>query len=386
MFVSFFVFVAVISVVHHVQIKDENAGSPLPIVFDSTSETSFFDLCVRTRGPSNSELIMVDLIDLNLAHKNGKSEKIFITTSEDFVWRVLDVANRIVEAAAEFAGVNIELVWDESNDCFNVSMNKQNVSLVDNETKYTPPKSDVLYNIRKTKVSPFTTVISFRRNPEATRYSLLHNGRGAPIINYFTRQLKFKIEKAELNFSRYEASNIKGPADRVVELLSTVYISRVQSKLVTIMTAASFQDWKYLASRDVGDDEFMDGDILRVTGNLAGKTVGYVLRHAGRGIGDGVSNAASSVGQGIENVSAKMGVRIIGAGVNSMVTGVGEGVGDAVSGGKSMNGFPLLVGRFMLMSIGFILQSGQGLDECYKELDKGWAMFSAEVSRFGSNH
>ena len=118
----------------------------------------------------------------------------------------------------------------------------------------------------------------------------------------------------------------------MIELLSTVYLSRVQTKLVTIMTAASFQDWKYLASRDGGDDEFMDGDILRVTGNLAGKTAGYVLRHAGQGLGDGVSNAASSVGQGIENGSAKMGVRIIGAGVNSVVTGVGEGVGNAFTG------------------------------------------------------
>jgi hypothetical protein len=328
-------------VIHHIQIKDDTPGSSFPIVFDSTSGASFFDLCVRTRGSIDADLVQVDLIDLNLAHRDGLSEKILISTSEEFVWKMLDVANRVLEAVAEFAGFQIQLTWDEEQECFNVNVCEQSSNIIASKSKYSPPKSDRLYNIRKTKVSPFTAVVSFRRNPQSSRYKLFEDVRGAPILNYFTRQLKFKIDKAELKFSRYEANNVKGPPDRVLELLSTVYFSRIQAKLVTIVTAASFQDWKYLASRDDGDDEFMDGDILRVTGNLAGRTVGYVLRQAGQGIGGGVSNAASAVGQGIENASATIGARFVGAGVNSVVSGVGEGVGDAVSGGKIIFSFSL---------------------------------------------
>jgi hypothetical protein len=151
-------------------------------------------------------------------------------------------------------------------------------------------------------------------------------------MNYFTRRLKFKIDKAELKFSRYEASNIKGPPDRLLELLSTVYLSRMKLKLVTIMTAASFQDWKFLAARDGGDDEFVEGDILRVTGNIAGNTANYIFQKAGRGLGQGVSSITSTLGDGIENATGAIGARKVGAGVNSLVSGVGDGVGDTLSG------------------------------------------------------
>jgi vacuolar protein sorting-associated protein 13A/C len=108
----------------------------------------------------------------------------------------------------------------------------------------------------------------------------------------------------------------------------------MKKKVVTIMTAASFQDWKSLASREGGDDAYVDGDLLRATGNVAGTTVDYVLKNAGQGIGSGVSTVASTIGNKIEAATSAIGARGLGAGVNSVMTGVGDGVGDTISGGK----------------------------------------------------
>eukprot|EP00804_Cyclotella_cryptica_P002353 CCRYP_004076-RE/>CCRYP_004076-RE protein AED:0.10 eAED:0.10 QI:4221/1/1/1/0.94/0.78/19/1152/1666 len=79
-------------VIHNVRIKDCSPNTQSPNVFDSVSDKSFFDLCIRTRGPLNADLIRVDLFDLNLAYGDGKAEKIVINTGEDFVWRILDIA------------------------------------------------------------------------------------------------------------------------------------------------------------------------------------------------------------------------------------------------------------------------------------------------------
>lgn len=346
-------------IVHNVQLRDETPGSPYPIVFDATSETSFLDLCIRCRGPLNSELVKVDLFDLNLAHANGVSERIVVNTNEDFVWKLLDLANRIMLAAGEFSGVDMELNWDDDNGGYVVSFRDKKSSYIEEESKYTPPKSDQLLDITRARVSPFTLLVSFKRNPHKSRYQLVKGVRGANIMNYFTRRLKFKIEKAELKFARYEAQHVKGPPDRLVELLSTVYLSRMKLKFVTIMTAASFQDWKSLAARDGGDDEFVEGDILRVTGNLAGNTVNYVLRKAGRGLGQGVSAVTTTLGNEIENATGAIGARAVGTGISSIVTGVGDGVGSTISGGESTRfqlrrkALPLLTHIWFLLSFLF---------------------------------
>jgi vacuolar protein sorting-associated protein 13A/C len=322
-------------IVHHVLLRDEIPNSPYPVVFDSTSDVSFFDLCVRFRGPLDSELVKVDLFDLNLAHSNGVSQSILISTSEEFVWRLLDLANRIVVAAGELAGVDMELKWDEEQEGYAVTFRDKQSSTSDENVRYTPPSSDRLYDVACARVSPFTTVLSFKRTPQASRYKLIKGVRGSNIMNYFTKRLKFKIDRAELKFARYEAHNIKGPPDRLMEVLSTVYMSRAKLKLVTIMTATSFQDWKALSSREEGDDAFVEGDILRATGNIAGNAANYILRKAGRGIGQGVSNVTSSLGDGIESATGAIGVRALGAGVNSVVTGVGDGVSTTITGGMS---------------------------------------------------
>ena len=52
---------------------------------------------------------------------NGKAEKIVVNTGEDFVWRLLDIANRTALATAELAGVDLDLEWDEEGK-FKVSV------------------------------------------------------------------------------------------------------------------------------------------------------------------------------------------------------------------------------------------------------------------------
>lgn len=102
--------------------------------------------------------------------------------------------------------------------------------------------------------------------------------------------------------------------------------------VLTLMTAMSLQDWKFLAARAGGNDEFMDGDLVRAAGNLAGNAVNYVLKGSGRGIESVFKRGSSSIGAGIESAATRVGAGVLGSSVNSVVTGVGEGVGEAVSG------------------------------------------------------
>jgi hypothetical protein len=319
-------------IIRNVQVRDETPDSPYPVVFDSSSDVNFFDLCIRIHGGMDSDLIKVDLFDLNLVHQQGRTDKIVLKTSENFVWKILDLADSILTAAGEFVGVDFELQYDDEHGGYTVCI-KDKTSFIDEGSKYTPPSSDTLYDISRVRVSPFTVEVTFKRNPEASRYtSSSSEDRGAALMNYFTHRLKFKIDRAELKFARYEASNVKGPLDRLVELLTTVYMSRMKLKLVTIMTAASFQDWKFLASRDAGDDDFVEGDVLRVTGNLAGTMADFVLKRAGRNLGTGVKMATTSLGEGVESAAGAIGAKQLGVGVNSLVSGVGDGVGETISG------------------------------------------------------
>jgi hypothetical protein len=78
------------------------------------------------------------------------------------------------------------------------------------------------------------------------------------------------------------------------------------------------------------------GDILRATGNLAGRSANLVFKRAGQGIGDGVSNLTNRFGDGIEDVTGRIGARKVGAGFNSVLSGVGDGVGHTFTGGKAL--------------------------------------------------
>lgn len=324
-------------IVHNIQIKDLTPNSHYPMVFDCNSDRSVFDLCIRLRGSLSADLLKVDLFDLNLAHQNGNSDKMALTTSEEYVWRILDLVNRILAASGEVSGFTLKYENDE-NDNYVLKIEDAGKSQINlsGKNQYTAPSVDTLYDVALARVSPFTIVVSFRRSPELARYDKVQDAPGAALTNYFTRKLKFTIDKAELNFSRYENRTLKGPMDRLIEALSTEYVSRMKFKVVSLLSAASVQDWRFLAAREDGDDEYVEGDILRATGNLAGKSAGLVVKTVSNGVGGAVAGVSSFVGDGIENGTSKIGARRFGSGVSSVVHGMGHGVGDTVSGGKRM--------------------------------------------------
>ncbi|KAL7530558.1 hypothetical protein ACHAWF_003433 [Thalassiosira exigua] len=384
-------------VVHNVQITDCSPNRAAPLVFNSMSDKSFFDLCIRTRGPLDADLIRVDLFDLNIAFSEGQAEKVIVNTGEDFVWRLLDIANRTMLATTDLAGVDLDLKWDDKAGKFSVAISDPRLRDADDldlDGKYRPPRSDKLYDVKKLRVSPFIVLLSFKRQPQSSRYKLARGVRGAKLTNYFTTRLKFTIDRADLRFqgfvvreikgppdlladtvkavyvaqpqsSRYKLArgvrgakltnyfttrlkftidradlrfqgymvrDIKGPPDRLADTVKAVYTTQLKSKMVILLTASSVQDWKYLTARDTGGEEFIEGDLLRMTGNLAGRSVKFVLKKSGDYIGDSVMAVTGTIGGGIQDATETVGLGQVGAGVNSIVSGLGEGVSSGVKG------------------------------------------------------
>lgn len=322
-------------VIHNVRIMDCSPNSESPIVFDSMSDKNFIDLCVRTRGPLNADLIRVDLFDVNLAYSEGKAEKIVINTGEDFVWKMLDISNRTMLATAELAGVDLDLRWDEERGKFSVAISDPRLNDaddIDHDGNYKPPRSDKLYDVKKIRVSPFILLLSFKRQPQSSRYKLVRGGRGAKLTNYFTTRLKFTVTGADLRFKGYMGKDVKGPPDRLFDTVKAVYTAQLKSKMVQLMTATSINDWKYLAARESGSEEFIEGDIFRVTGNLAGRSAKFVLKKSGDYIGDSLVAVTGVIGGGVQEATESVGLGQVGAGVNSVVTGFGVGVSKSVKG------------------------------------------------------
>ena len=339
-------------IIHNIRITDETRGSRIPIVLDSTSDASFFDMCVRFKGPMDSELVKVDLFDLNLAHAKGTSKRIVLSTTESFAWKLLDLGDRILAAAGEFQGVNLELKWDDESNGYIVEVHEGNSSqYIEGEgSRYTPPNSEQLYDVSRARVSPFVLLLSFERAQGKAKKDDANVGQYKALLNYFTQRMKFKIDRAELKFAKYEARDIRGPADRILEIISTVYMSRMKLQFVSLITAMSFQDWKILSNRSSGEDEFQDGDVLRAAGNVAGNTVNYLLKGSGRGIQSAFTRGSSGIGDTIESAAGKVGAKRLGSGVNSVVSGVGGGLGHAVGGvgsgaGKVLKGAGQGVGQ-----------------------------------------
>ena len=137
------------AIVHNVRLLDETPNTDFPVVFDSTSTTSFFDVCIRFRGPLSFELAVIDLFDLNLAHSDGKSQKIIVETSEDFLWRVSDVANRILVSTAGLVGIDLRLEWDEQDGGFIISAKDLSREDFGTEAPYAPPRSLKLFHVKQ---------------------------------------------------------------------------------------------------------------------------------------------------------------------------------------------------------------------------------------------
>ena len=355
------------AIVHKVQLRDATKDSKYPIVFDSMPEAYVLNLCIQTRGPFTAELIDVNLFDLKLSTtRDNKMKPVVLNLSEDFIWKLIDLSNRITDAASNFGGYNITLVPDEDHGGYVASISDHKASFIEDESKYTPPSSSTLFLFEKVFVSPFSLILSFDRRPNKSRYDKKRNTRGANLMNYFTRRLKFKIDRAELKYKDFSVTDVRGGADRLLELLSTTYVSRTKFKLLSILSATSFRDWKYIASRSEGDDKYLEGDIMRVTGNLAGRSANYILKKAGAGLGDGIKLATSQMGDGFESAAGAVGVGALGSGVNSIVSGVGQGFGDTLSGigsgaGKVLKGTGQGVGQVFGGVSGSVQHIGKGL-------------------------
>jgi len=311
-------------------LTDCDPNSPHPEIFGTNSPCDFIKFNMKLEGPLDADLIKVELIKLVLADSENNSAVISINTREEFVWRMMDVSHRVFAAIEDMTGILLTLDWDEESEEHIITV--QTTGEITKETQiYSPPKSDTLFNIKKAQISPVNLNLTFLRAPQNSRYKKL-TGRGSAMLNYFTKRLKFKIEHANIKFDGYQVSNMKGPPDRLIEQVSAVYIHRVKMQLIMLMTAVSIQDWKSLASRKVGSDEYVEGDVLRITGNVLGNTAGYVLKQVTAGIGDGVVTITGALGGGFQSATETVGLGAIGYGVNSVVTGVGGGVSSAVKG------------------------------------------------------
>lgn len=194
----------------------------------------------------------------------------------------------------------------------------------------------------------------------------MNDVNGAKLMNYFTHRLKFTLEKADLHFSGYRAFNVKGPPDRLIEIIKEVYISRLKNQALSLLTSVNFQDWKHLSARQHGDDEYLEGDALRMAGNVAGRSTNFILKRVTKELGKGVSQLTGNIGDGIEDVTELIGVGIIGSGVNNVVSGVGDGVSDAVRGvgkgaGKVLMGAGMGAGQIAGGITGGVTQAGKGI-------------------------
>ncbi|KAK1743056.1 vacuolar protein sorting-associated protein 13 [Skeletonema marinoi] len=309
-------------VIHNVRIMDCSPNSESPIVFDSMSDKNFIDLCVRTRGPLNADLIRVDLFDVNLPTARGKQRK-SLSILERICLEDAGHFSPTMLATAELAGVDLDLRWDEEKGKFSVAISDprlKDADDIDHDGNYKPPRSDKLYDVKKIRVSPFILLLSFKRQPQSSRYKLVRGGRGAKLTNYFTTRLKFTVTGADLRFKGYMGRDVK---------------------------ATSINDWKYLAARESGSEEFIEGDIFRVTGNLAGRSAKFVLKKSGDYIGDSLVAVTGVIGGEFKrqqnqldwvNVVTGLGVGVsksvkgIGSGAGDLLRGTGKGIGQAVGG------------------------------------------------------
>lgn len=145
-------------IVDDMRIIDCDPESLFPIVIDSTFKSSMFDVIVRFRSSLDADLVKVELFDCNIAYKSGKSEKIVINTSEEFIWRLLDVAHRITTAIDSISDLAynsqkdvIEIEEDdETDDDFTEESvcASRDLPVVAEIGNYKAPQSDKLYELK----------------------------------------------------------------------------------------------------------------------------------------------------------------------------------------------------------------------------------------------
>eukprot|EP00957_Ditylum_brightwellii_P187706 14293269-Ditylum_brightwellii.AAC.1 len=140
---------------------------------------------------------------------------------------MFDIVDRVRKSTAKLAGGDIKLDWDEGKDSFTLDIMevpKRGHDDLDEDGTYHPPRSDRLYDVKSASVSPFKVLVSFKRQPQLSRYQLATKFQGATLMNYITINLKFTVDDAELLLSGYHGNNIKGPSDGLLEIIKTYYL------------------------------------------------------------------------------------------------------------------------------------------------------------------
>jgi vacuolar protein sorting-associated protein 13A/C len=320
------------SIIVHQAVLLDCTSEEEQVVFESASSASFIDLCLRFKGSLNADLIKVDLLSLNLAHFNGKSESIVISTSESFVWRLVDVAYRIVVTISELTGVHSKHGISEHIIPKGETEEPASSNTSENDAVYTPPQSDKLFDVKVAVVSPVKLIVSFKRQPHSSRYQLIKDVKFARLVNYFVSKLNFTVDQASISFSGYRTSDVKGPPSRLLEELRAVYVSRLKYQLITLITSVSIQEWKTLTARTEGAESYVEGDVLRMTGHIIGRSAGYMFKKFGEGIGDSLTAVTGSLGENVEKSASLIGLGVVGGAVNSVVSGLGDGVSSTVKG------------------------------------------------------
>jgi len=325
------------AIIHNIYVADCTTSPEKPFISYISDDSNFLDFRVRTRGSGDTGLAKIDLLELKIAHGEKKAQQVLIDTNEAFLWNLLDIASRTNTAISQFTSTDTIVEWVEERQSFEVQavdITESDDDDMDEDGTYRAPRSDMLLVVKRMYVWPSAFLVSFKRNPQAARYQQVKNVKSAKLVVYFMKKLNFTVDKARLNFAGFSCNNIKGPPDRIIGSVKAFYVGQLKKKLFSLLTATSIDEWRQLAGRDDGKDSYVEGDILRTTGNLAGRSVGFLVKKFGQGIGQGVAAGTAEVGNGIQNVSEAIGVGVIGASVNSLVSGIGEGVGNTVEGGK----------------------------------------------------
>jgi len=310
-----------------------------PVIFDSSATKNLLDAKIDLDGPIGAEMVVVELVDIFFAYSTEKKQNdtIVIGTDEDFIWSLIDVIDRINIAISDMCDSNIDLDLNEETGEYIISGSKNPENLGDIGGKdglshYDPPQSDKLFNVKKIHISPVSLVVSFRRKPRASRYEGVVDTKGAIMLGYAVKKLKFTLDKGHIYFKGYIGKNIKGPPDHIAEIVQAVYISMVKKQALKLIAATSFLEWKTMTARKKGGDEYVEGDVLRFAGNVCGVLPGKIIEVASHGIGSGIKNVTGSFGNRIQDATEFVGIGKVGSGINKTVTGTGNIVGGGIQG------------------------------------------------------
>lgn len=326
-------------IIHSLHLTDCTEDENGTTVLSSLSRvTNFFELCIRTRDTGDGiGVTNVDLLEVKLANNGKNADQIILNTSEAFLWKLLDISSRTKNASMVYAALDTNIEWNEETETFNVETIEIPIKPfeeVDDDGNYSAPRSDALYVVKKASVLPTSFLLSFKRQSQISRKNNVTNVKSAKLVDYFIKKLSFTVDGAKLKFSGFQVHNVKGPPERILDLVKAFYSSQMKSKIFTLLTATSIDEWKQFAGRDDGERGYLEGDLLRTAGNLTGKSAGFIVKKVGQGISYGFTAGTSGVGNGIQNMTEAIGVGSVGAGVNSVLSGIGGGVGSTVEGGE----------------------------------------------------